>query len=159
MIYAIIFSMGFEEQLDRKSETENSLSTSIENWMWYIGNEIEDPNFNARELRAFDNNGTLDRIKKKYGEYFEKEKFKTLTDISAWVDEHPEYRNENDNCEIVLGKIGAHLVENPTEHIKEGIYFKDKFWSDGEWYKMDNSVDIVVFTHIFNKLVQALEKD
>jgi hypothetical protein len=152
--------MGFEEQLDRKSETENSLSTSIKNWVRYIDNEIEDPNFNPEHLRMSSQDGTVLRIQGIHrGSYFEKEKFKTLTDASAWVDEHPEYRNENDNCEIVLGKIGVHLVENPTEHIKEGIYFKDKFWSDGEWYKMDNSVDIVVFTHIFNKLVQALEKD
>jgi hypothetical protein len=133
--------MGFNEQLDRKPETESTLTSSIDNWEEYIVHEIEDSDWQQEDR------------------YFERDKFKTLTDISIWVDRHSEYRNENDNCEIVMGKVGVYLVVNPTEHMKEGIYFKDKFWSEGQWCKMDNSVDIVVFKHIFSKVIQTLEKN
>jgi hypothetical protein len=152
--------MGFNERKNIELETKDRLSASIENWKWYIGNEIEDPDFDPKDLIVSDQDEAVRRIQRMHrGSYFEKDKFKTLTDVSVWIDEHPEYGNENDNCEIVVGKTGVHLVVNPTEHVEEGIYFKDRFWSGGEWYKMNNSVDIVVFTHIFSKLTQILEKD
>jgi hypothetical protein len=133
--------MGSNEQLERTPETESTLASSIENWKKYMVHEIEDSDWQPG------------------GRYFERDKFKTLTDVSVWVDRHPEYRNENDNCEIVLGKTGVHLVVNPTDNLAEGIYFKDIFWSEGQWCKMDNSVDIVVFTHIFSKIIQTLEEN
>jgi hypothetical protein len=152
--------MGFNEELDRKPETESTLTSSIENWEGYMVHEIEDPDFQPRNLKRLNQDETARRIQRIHrGPYLEKDKFKTLTDLSVWVDRHPEYRNENDNCEIVLGKTGVYLVVNPTDNLAEGIYFKDMFWSEGQWCKMDNSVDIVVFTHIFSKIIQTLEKN
>jgi len=143
-------------------EGRDSLSESIENWKSYIVQDMNDPvqAVTCRDEIPRDTNDAVQKILEIHQGF--NDRFKTLSEITDWIDDfrNRDYKNLNGNCEMILGKRGVKLVVWPpdSELKKEGIYFKDEFWGNGDWCKMDNSIDIVVFIHIFSELVDSLDK-
>jgi hypothetical protein len=148
-------------ETENKGEIKsNSLVDSIENWGLYIPHETNGSDFNPDNVLTNDEISTVSRISRVHKDViFQEDRFKRLTDVSTWVDSNEKFRNISNNGEIVIGKRGVKLVVFPEDGLKEGIYFKDEFWEDGDWQLVGNSIDVLVFCHIFSQIVEYVERN
>ena len=130
--------------LERKVHT---LEDSKEFWNKYI--LYEEANYNPNNEYEIN-----------WKSCFENDRFRSLEDISKWIDENPQFNNIYGNTEVIVGKKGVLLELQPQTDKKHlYFYFKDEFWGNGGWYNMDNTVDIYVFLHVFSKLVNSLNPE
>jgi len=136
------------------------LNNSIEAWTKYIPSEVNDlkPS-DVEEIVKIAEQEPMEavvRISETHKKIFPEE-ISSLVEVSEWVDNHPEWVDLGGNCHIVFGKMGVYIALSESEYFKEGIYFKDGFWKNGVLSKMDNTVDILVFLHIFSKVLNRIE--
>jgi hypothetical protein len=148
-------------ETESKNEIKsNSLADSIENWASYVAHEIDDADFDPDNVLTHDEISTVSRISRVHQDIlFQEDRFKTLSEVSSWIDSNEQFRNISDNGEIVIGKRGVKLVVYPEDGLKEGIYFKDEFWGNGDWQLLGNNIDLLVFCHIFSEIVDYVEKN